>query len=268
MDGKKLSNLQETEFGMLADLDVYCKKYKIKYSLYAGTMLGAVRHKGFIPWDDDVDICMTRSEYTKFCNTISLHPMEGYYFQSFETDSNCMMNHGKLRKDGTVLLSKGENENIGHHGVWIDIFPLDKISRKKTKAIKTLWIGKAIIYLTRANQRIVFQDKKKFLVNRMIRIIPSTIRQYVLRRLVRKLREYDKTTLDNYEWISMSAVYSLKYRFPNNILSDYTALNFNTKEFMVFKDYKKMLSILYGDYMVLPPESERVCRHNPIKIVL
>ena len=71
MDDKALKKLQETEFDILCMIDDYCKKYNIKYSLYAGTALGAVRHGGFIPWDDDIDLAMTRLEFDKLCKTRS-----------------------------------------------------------------------------------------------------------------------------------------------------------------------------------------------------
>ena len=268
MDKDLLNKLQNAEFKILCDIDDYCRINNIKYSLYAGTMLGAVRHGGFIPWDDDIDICMTRSEYTRFCQIVKEHPLDGYFFQNFEIDKACMMNHGKLRKNGTILLSEGEREDIGHHGIWIDIFPLDKYSGNKLQAFKTVFYGKLIILFTRANQIISAQDNNKRFVNKLIRIIPDVIRQKILLFAARKLRQYDKSITRDYEWISMSALYSFKFKYPDSIIREYGILNFNGRDFNAFKKYDNILSIIYGDYMKLPPESERVCRHNPIKVKL
>ena len=88
MDSNTLRNLQLTELEILKVVDDFCNKYDIKYSLYAGTALGAVRHKGFIPWDDDVDIVMTRDKFEKFCEMWNKYPVDGYYFQNPNDDIN------------------------------------------------------------------------------------------------------------------------------------------------------------------------------------
>ena len=152
MDNDTLNKLQQTELTILRDIDYYCRENGIQYSLYAGTALGAVRHKGFIPWDDDVDIIMTRSEYSKFCDTWEHNPIPGYFFQNYLNDRWCGNSHGKIRKDNTIFLSVADVEEQGHHGIWIDIFPVDKLpidDRRQKKHI--LNIGKIIILLTRAN---------------------------------------------------------------------------------------------------------------------
>ena len=94
MDSELLKKLQETELEILIDIDDFCRKNNIKYSVYAGTLLGAVRHNGFIPWDDDIDIAMTRNEYRKFCNLFAEKPMNGYYFENYENDNYCGTCHG------------------------------------------------------------------------------------------------------------------------------------------------------------------------------
>ena len=84
MDYNTLIGLQDVEFIMIKDLDAYCRKWNIRYSLYAGTMLGAVRHGGFIPWNDDVCIAMTQREYSRFCKVITEYLMEGNYLAKYK----------------------------------------------------------------------------------------------------------------------------------------------------------------------------------------
>ena len=127
METDVLNKLQETEFEILVEIARFCRDNHICYSLYGGTLLGAVRHKGFIPWDDDIDIVMTRDQYTRFCNEWKSKPIAGYYLENFETDKHTQNVHSKVRKDGTVFLSDIENEKIGHHGIWVDIFVMDKV---------------------------------------------------------------------------------------------------------------------------------------------
>lgn len=128
MEKYVLETLQNTEYEILCAIDLFCKVNGIRYSLYGGTLIGAVRHQGFIPWDDDIDIVMLRDQYTKFCESWKANPISGYYLENYETDFYTQNTHTKIRKNGTVLLSDVEDESIGHHGIWIDIFVMDKVS--------------------------------------------------------------------------------------------------------------------------------------------
>lgn len=265
MDSITLLKLQDVEFQILKDIDLYCKKHNIKYSLYAGTMLGAVRHGGFIPWDDDVDISMTRSEYNKFCECIKNHPMDGYIFSNCQNDKNCMVCHGKLRKKNTLLLQEGEIESIGHHEIWIDIFPLDKISLNKKISNKTKRLGKELVFLTRANGRLTNESVFKKASRIIIKSIPG--RRFRLNKVINELIKLDGQIIDNYEWVSMSTLKNIDtIRFPKEMIENYSILTFNGESFMSFEDYDAMLRIIYGDYMKLPPKAERICTHSPVKI--
>lgn len=264
METEELEKLQKVEFEILVELDKYCKNHEIKYSLIAGTLLGAVRHKGFIPWDDDIDIAMTRSEYTKFCNCIAKNPIPSLIFSNFENYKYCEISHGKVGKVGTVFLQKGDVESVGHHEIWVDIFPFDKtpINVKNSETIK---IGKELIMLTRANVLRTDDNLIKRIVRLIIRLYP--FRHKRMKKNVQKLKELDLKILDNYEWISLSCLESIKkWRYPSKLLENYTEIMFDGYPFMVFNGYKEILSILYGDYMQLPPETERVCKHNPVRI--
>lgn len=119
MNDHDLKILQEVELEILSVVDDFCKKHRIPYSLYAGTALGAVRHRGFIPWDDDVDIAMTRENLNKLILAWKKNPLSGYYLETCLDDPYCGTSHVKLRKDDTILLSKGEDETKGHHGIWL-----------------------------------------------------------------------------------------------------------------------------------------------------
>lgn len=264
MDNDTLKQLQLVEFEMLKDIDAYCRKHDIKYSIYAGTMLGAVRHGGFIPWDDDIDIAMTRQEYSKFCECVKKNKIDGYIFCNYENDRNSLECHGKIRKEGTILLQIGEIESIGHHEIWIDVFPLDKIPLDQLHSSETAKIGRELVFLTRANGIKLNDSIKKKIVRKVIRAIPGRYRR--MRKNAERLRELDKIITDNYEWASMSTLENIdKIRFPQEMLDSYSTLTFNGVDFMSFADYDGMLKLIYGDYMQLPPESQRVCSHAPVK---
>ena len=266
MDSELLKKLQETELEILIDIDDFCIKNNIKYSVYAGTLLGAVRHNGFIPWDDDIDIAMTRNEYRKFCNLFAEKPMNGYYFENYENDNYCGTCHGKVRKLNTVLLQDGERKDVGHHEIWVDIFPLDKTCKQSEKKIKK--IGRENIFLARANTINLNDSCIKRIIRFLIRLIPYFIRKRILKNNTRVLEKYSDDTIVDYEWTSLSTLENIdKIRFPKDLCENYTNVFFEKKQFMAFCEYNEMLKILFGDYMELPPEEERICKHNPIKIL-
>lgn len=267
MESETLKRLQKTEYEILCDIDDFCKKNSVLYSLFCGTLLGAVRHGGFIPWDDDIDIAMTRFEYTKFCTVWTKHPVEGYYFEHFETDKHCIISHGKVRKEGTVLLTPSENPDCGHHGIWIDIFPLDKLSNEPYRQKKTLYQANKIIVLTRANGVSPSDSFSKKMLRRAMRLIPQKIRQKELMKAVNWFKTNHYVVKQNYVWKSMAASWHIKkWTFPEVMPNEYCEVMFNGRAFPAFKDYEGMLELIYGDYMKFPPETERMCKHNPLRI--
>lgn len=260
-----LQKLQQVELDILKQIHEFCVEYGIKYSLYAGTALGAVRHHGFIPWDDDVDIVMTRDEYTKFVKQWNKVHITGYFMENAETDEECPINHTKIRKEGTVLLSSGEDENQGHHGIWVDIFVFDKVK-------EGFWGEKVIYYngikrvlMTRGNRRNSLDSLSKKFLKRTLSLIPKKIQRKQLQKANKRIQKYNCLTND-FVWVDPSAVQYIKIQFPKELTEQYSEIEFENEKFMIFKDYTTLLRIEYGDYMKLPPEKERVCKHNPVKI--
>ena len=268
MDNATLIQLQNTEYEILCKVDDFCRTYGISYSLWAGTALGAVRHGGFIPWDDDIDIAMTRVEFDHFCKTWKAHPQEGFYLESILTCDNCGTSHAKIRKDGTVFLSYGDYDDDRNHGIWVDIFPLDKIPNDAIiRAIK-IGFAKELILLTRANLKRSTDTISKRIIRGVFRAIPRRIRQkrinYIHAWMVKNI---DKSIEKGYVWKSMSTMGRIKEIYFNpGLASAYTTISFNGRQFSIFRDYDQMLKQHYGNYLQLPPEEERVCKHAPIKI--
>lgn len=263
-----LKKLQEEELEILIRIDEFCRQNKIKYSLYAGTALGAVRHGGFIPWDDDIDIAMTRGEFDRFCAIWKKNPVAGYYLDSILTNDLCGTCHAKLRKDDTLFLSKGEIESSGHHGIWVDIFPLDVVPVSGSIRRKTLNTGRAIILFTRANADSTNDGFLKKIARRVLRLFKPKTR-------IRKIHEWHRWLADNasiaesvkHEWKCMSSFNRMKaITFGADLTSGYTTIEFEHIPFQIFEDYDGMLRSCFGDYMTLPPESERICKHLPVKV--
>ncbi|MDZ5034932.1 LicD family protein, partial [Clostridium perfringens] len=127
----KKASLKEAQLRMLEiliEVDRICKKHHINYWLDAGTLLGAIRHEGFIPWDDDLDIGMLRKDYNKFLQIVKNELNSNFIFQSPETDDLCQNAFAKIRDKNSEIRSKHNNER--NLGVFIDIFPYDSFTKK------------------------------------------------------------------------------------------------------------------------------------------
>ena len=265
MDNGLLKKLQATELEILTEFDRFCTDNGIRYSLYAGTALGSVRHSGFIPWDDDVDVVMTRGEYNRFIEKIRMNPMKGYTPDSPELNPSCVISHAKLMKDGTLLISSDwECEETGNHGIWIDIFPLDKITDKTKKRIHR--IGKKIIFLTRAYGGNKNDGRFKTVIRRLARCIPRTIARKKLAGYLHELALNDAETQTDYQWTVLAASNTFQYTFEGEMMNALHRTEFEGQRFLITDGYDSMLRRLYGDYMTLPPASEQVCKHQPARI--
>ena len=148
---KKRKEVWAVELDLLNELDRVCKQNNLKYSLDAGTLLGAIRHKGFIPWDDDIDVVMLRNDYNKLCEIANDSFNNPYFFQTEYTDPGSFRRHAQLRNSNTTGILKSElkaNLNI-NQGIFIDIFPVDTIINdekklsdqiKKLKALQSVFL--------------------------------------------------------------------------------------------------------------------------------
>ena len=266
MDERILEQLKKTEFMMLCMLDEYCHLHGIQYSLYAGTALGAVRHKGFIPWDDDVDIVMTRDNFNLFCDTWNHNPVEGYSLSCPLYDQDCPTCHAKIHKENTLFLMNGDIEDGSNQGIWIDIFPLDKIGNR-INMIQVFSKGLELILLTRVNNIKTNESVKKKTIRKVTSLIPKEFRYKRIKKCIKWLSENDNRIGKRFHYVSLSAVYAFKYHFPSNMTNKVKKIEFEGRQFDIFTDYDQMLKLLYGDYMEMPPEKQRKCTHNPVKVV-
>ncbi len=128
MAQEDLRQMQIIQLEMLLEVDRICKKHNIRYCIIAGTFLGAVRHKGFIPWDDDIDVAMLRPEYERFCKVCEKElDNSRFYLQNHKNTSGYRWGYGKIRRVGTEFIRKGQEHMPYPTGVFIDIFPLDNV---------------------------------------------------------------------------------------------------------------------------------------------
>ncbi len=252
-----LLQLQMNELEMLLEVDRICRKHAIRYSLDGGTLLGAVRHKGFIPWDDDADVAMLRSEYDKFFQVCGEElDTERFFLQDHRTDRKYRWGYSKLRRKGTLFLREGQEHVACDSGVFIDIFVFDNVP--DGYAVRRLhlffcYCARKMLYSE------VGRKNEKSAILRLwygaLSLIPRDAVFAALHRVAR-LCNRKKTELIRH----MTFPYArCRYGHTRSIFEEYGELEFEGHRFMAFKKHDLYLTEHFGDYMKLPPEGERKC---------
>ena len=243
---------------MLALLDEFLSSHNINYTIMSGTLLGAVRHDGFIPWDDDIDIGVIRPEYDKLVETIKLESTFGYDNYTFEGYEVGNLPIPFLKFCNKNIGIKTDNFNIGNH-LWIDIFPIDGLPNKFDKPFK-LFTMKFLRYILYYKYELVFgfvHKSKSVISKRIILFIKKIIRNISLDKIldiyIKFCKHFDIKNCDFIQDLTWGTKPIPKYLFDN--LVDYQFENITVKG---FKDYDTYLTCIYGDYMKLPPEDQRV----------
>lgn len=253
---------QAALYELLCEFDRICQKYNIRYTLFAGTLLGAVRHKGFIPWDDDADVLMLREDYDRFMAVASKETDQLRFFVQKENTKHWPMFFSKLRLQGTSCIEKYVPKDFKTHmGVYIDIFPCDCAADREWLRKCQYYASKIIIAKSLARRGYATDSKKKKLFMAFSRIVPLKL----VRRIV--LLPNKKGSKLVHSFLSAGKKYE-KNVFPRTWLEETCKMDFEDRQFSVTKCYDRMLTMLYGDYMVLPKESERICKVHAVVVDL
>lgn len=247
---------------ILIDFDKVCKNNNIPYSLAYGTLLGAVRHNGFIPWDDDIDVIVTRENYVKLIGILNAKLQTNHIFVCVENTKGFSSPLGKIIDNTTVLKQQGHYSDKVELGVYIDVFVYDWIPVGKNEQNKVL--NKAV-FLTKLWS---FFGNNYGKHNIIIKKIRTMLNKTPLARYV-SLYVNSWASSGTYEKVMMAAlVYGVHDRRKNTMLfSDLQNLKdyeFEGYHFLGIKNSDYYLKQWYGDYMKLPPIEKRVTNHNTI----
>lgn len=266
-----LRKLQLAELYMLKDIANICEANGIKYYITAGTLLGAVRHKGFIPWDDDLDITMYRKDLQKLTSLLRSEYKEKYFVQSFDTDKNYTRYITKIRLNGTKQVEEiYENDDI-NHGIYIDIFPLDHTTKSGGigLAIRGKILRLLFAYKTTKHTKSWKTSKFKQIVINILKPITYLIPD----SLINKAFDYccSKTDVEGAKYTTSFASHYLwnKQMFPNEVYGEGVKIVFEDGKFIAPTKYLILLEQLYGpNYMDIPDEHLRDSGHILQKIDL
>ncbi len=264
MDEKTLAKLHNVELEILKEIDRICKKYNIPYFLCGGTLIGVMRHKGFIPWDDDIDIGMLRKDYERFQECFLKEKQEKYYLHSHKTDNNYWLPFMKVRKNNTTISEKFIEKLDAHKGIFVDIFPFDIVPDKGfTKSLKLRAFFIKLIVEAIFCKRGIYKpkDSRRPLLTFIMTLLPVKVLIKIQYKLMNKYNDseykhcicYVGSYNTSKEYIKINDIYPLKEG------------TFEKYKFNIPGNYDVYLTNLYGDYMKLPPKNKRK-NHNPVEI--
>lgn len=254
---QEISKLQKVQLEILKEFKRVCCNNDIHFYLGYGTCLGAVRHQGFIPWDDDIDILMIIDDYKKLESLASHAFGNEYFLQNNQTDPNYGLPIFRLRKNTTTLIEKEDLNRDIHHGVYIDIYPL--YNAPKVKTDQKILKYKALLYrLFLYNEPP--KNKGRILTsisNSVLRITPNFLKIRTVSKIKNELFNLPSTGLfTTYYGNDASIIYDSK------IFGNPKDIDFEDDIYPIPNDSELFLSKVYGDYMKLPPKHKRVMHHD------
>lgn len=258
LDGKET---KDSLLGILVYIDSICRENHLNYSLYAGTLLGGARHKGFIPWDDDVDIMMPYPDYKKFIQLPEINTLDNRYTLHYATTENLngekyVFPFPKVEDNSTIIKFSGTKDE---GGAYVDIFPLTGFPRSKEQIVaysksildlrpkipRTTVIGKGILRKTR---------------NKFYRLNYKKYRDAYMKLV--ETYDYDSSNEVGQNIWPVNKKGDIGEHFPKEWLKEFTTLSFEGYNFMVISEYEKLLELEYGDWKKLPPKEEQRGTHD------
>ena len=247
------------QLDMLKDIHSFCVSSNIRYSLAFGSLLGAVRHRGYIPWDDDIDIMMSRDNYNRFVRS---YGNSTYKIADMSVNPDYGLPFAKVEDSRTIM--EEYVEGVASYGIYIDIFPVDCIpdklyERKFYYWMKDFWNILYNLKTTRvANARSIF---KNFILVIGHILLSFFSKRFLARRMSGMASKYAGMNT-SYVGIVAPADSRIEEAIPSIYFEEYVELPFENINVMSIKEFDKYLNAAYGDYMQLPPIEQRISHHE------
>ena len=263
-----IDRIQDVEHEILQQIAAICERHGLCYFAIGGTALGAVRHKGFIPWDDDIDIGMPRKDYEEFLRIAAAELPENYYIQHYSTEPKSPFYFTKVRKKNTLFVEYFLKDSSIRQGIFVDIFPFDNVPegewRKNLhfrfcRTVYQLYLCKSLttVFSSRFQQK----DNRKGMVRKVIHFFLLPVpKKWLFRLLDRSVQMYnDRPSTE------ISHIVRRRLRVKLSDLHPVCMLPFDEYEIPVPKNYDAYLRAQFGSYEELPPENKRY-GHLPYRV--
>lgn len=269
-----LHSLKKIELDILIDVAKFCDNNNLQYFLCGGTLLGAIRHKGFIPWDDDIDIMMPREDYDQFISIYNQYKENSFYeAYSLRCKSNYWRTHCQIFDKRTYLEAVDAlDDKYNDNAIFIDIFPIDGMPDSKIKQ-KIYWMGYKILHSIHCGNILAYKPSRhygknniknhvrtlfKYLFIFLFRLLPT---QMVIKICDDYARRYSYSESSNVALVAEYGDFGTRGIVPKNIYDETSKVTFEGHVFNAPRDWDKYLTCVFGNYMKLPPINERVCKH-------
>lgn len=254
-----LKELKDIQLDILDQVHTFCLAHNLTYSLCYGTLIGAVRHKGYIPWDDDIDICMPRADYDCFIKSFD-GAKRNLKVWSYATDSSYYLPFAKVGNTQTSLL-----ENVRYpldYGVNIDVFPLDGVP-ESVKLRRRLFRRIKFIHHLAVLKNLTIDKRRNFLKNLLI-MVGHGLTSFVSMRNLMIREDYllDKQASDTSEICNVVNASGTQMPFSRDAIEKTVDVEFEGRVYKMMAGYDEFLTAIFGDYMTPPPEEKRHAHHS------
>ena len=260
MEEIDLNELRKIQVKILDDIHLFCKKNRIKYWIDCGTLLGAIRHKGYIPWDDDIDIGMLREDYEKFLKTYNNRDSR-YKLLAIENDKEYNFQFGKVIDSNTILWEPDPETGV-KSGVYVDVFVYDNapdddklVKKMYDKRDKYNKLRNAQLYPNMYDKSSFKKRVMHFFVNCYLKLLPKT---YYSKKCIKNSKKYMNEKTKRVGNFTSNA----RICCDKKIFKKFIEVTFEKKKYMAPVGYDDWLKAFYGDYMKLPPKEKRVSLHK------
>lgn len=259
-----LHALQKCELEVLKEFIRVCEKNNLKYYLAWGTLIGAVRHQGFIPWDDDIDVCMPYEDYVRFKEVCRSDLGKDYFYEDWEAHSDYFLYWAKLRKNHTTCMTRSESNLKIHWGVGMDIFPLVKMDGPSCPMNKKIARFMLSLITNRAYLPYSADGPSKKIKKIIYKLVPQKLDKYIIKKCYSVLTKAGKNA--EYYWDISDSVN--RCCFKASVFGEGKKLLFENQMMNCPSDADTYLRKAYGDdYMLIPDVQDRI-NHGDIIVDL
>lgn len=262
---EEIRRVKKVELEILQEFMRVCEKMNLRWYAGYGTVLGAIRHGGFIPWDDDVDVVMPRKDYDIFCKKAQEYFPDNYFIQTLETEEEYYQPFAKVRRSDTTFWEEGSAKDHINHGIYMDIFPLD--------GYPTGWVAEKVFMIKRIVYDNFLYQGGRYKELQGYRKVFAILYRLVKGTLTRKEAAMKKTKLvtavpyDESKMVSCMVADTPKAEAVSvDVYGEGRKVQFEDIDMIVPTKCEEYLEKLYGDYMQFPPEEDRVPLHTCIVI--